>query len=245
SLPQGQSNADYLSSDHTAARISLSLKSASSKEIMALEDMIQTVRPTKDSGLKITTTGESLPVAHLTSTNVQSMLLGLLGSIVGIALTFYLFSNAQGLGWALGGAVAIPLLAGFGIWAWLFEEIGIATVAIVSLTMGIIVDDTAHLISECHAKSAKSPLGGAMKAVIDALRETTPGIVATTIVLSVALGLLSFSSFAVNQTLGVVSAIIIMLALVFTLFVLPRLTLNTLASGKSLAPKLTVSNCKP
>lgn len=84
-----------------------------------------------------------------------------------------------------------------------------------------------------------------MKAVIDALRETTPGIVATTIVLSVALGLLSFSSFAVNQTLGVVSAIIIMLALVFTLFVLPRLTVNTLASGKSLAPKLTVSNCKP
>jgi predicted RND superfamily exporter protein len=223
SLPQGQNNTEFLSADHRATRISVFLNDVSTNEIKKVQREIEALGPPRNEGFSITVTGESIPVAHLTSINIRSMIIGIGGSVLGIALTFYLFQRIQGISWLLFLSIGIPLLAGFGLWGWVFGEIGIAAVAIISLTLGVIVDDTAHFLSECQRFTQRPTVNSHYRLIKQAVDVTTPGIVATSIVLSVAMGLLAFSGFEVNRTFGIVSSMIIALALVFTLFALPRL----------------------
>jgi predicted RND superfamily exporter protein len=237
SLPQGQSNTEFLSADHRATRISVFLNEVSTNQVIELQREIEALGSPQDEGFSITVTGESIPVAHLTSINIRSMIIGICGSVLGISLTFYLLQRIQGMSWLLFLSIGIPLLAGFGLWGWVFGEIGIAAVAVISLTLGVIVDDTAHVLSECQRVTEGPTVSSGYKSIEQAVEVTTPGILATSIVLSVAMGLLAFSGFEVNRTFGIVSSMIIALALVFTLFTLPRLIYVSLSGEHTAGQK--------
>jgi predicted RND superfamily exporter protein len=223
SLPQGQGSTEILSADHRATRMSVLLKPLTTREIQETKHAIEALLSKKTSKLSILVTGESIPVAYLTSININSMVVGIVGSVLGIGLTFCFFQRIRGMNWVLVLSVATPLVAGFGLWGWAFREIGVAAVAIISLTLGIIVDDTAHVIGESHDVSAQWSPEGRRSMIAKALDATIPGVVSTSLVLIVAMGLLTFSGFEVNRTFGIVSSVIIVLALLFTLLVLPRL----------------------
>jgi uncharacterized protein len=223
SLPQGQTNTEFLSADHRATRVSVFLDDVSTGDIKQLQKKIEALDILPIENYSLTVTGESIPVAHLTSTNIGSMLKGIIGSMFGIALVFYFLQRMRGTSGLLLLSIGIPLLAGFGLWGFIFGDIGIAAVAIISLTLGIIVDDTAHVLSECQDLSGVHSLDEIREKIDNAITITSPGIVATSAVLSIAMGLLAFSGFEVNRTFGIVCSMIIALALVFTLLVLPRL----------------------
>jgi hypothetical protein len=118
----------------------------------------------------------------------------------------------------------VPMLLGFGAWALLVAEIGLAHSTIVGMTLGIVVDDTVHFLNKYlrarreHGLSAEDSVRYAFNTVGRALLVTSAVLIAGFLVLSA-------SSFKLNASLGQLSALTIGLALIADFLLLPALLL--------------------
>ena len=220
SLQQGQSNTDFVRSDHNQARISVLLGETSSRDVQDLEKFIQGLQR-QIPNYRITVTGENIPVAHLSRMNIVSMLLGIAISLTFTATLIALLFRDWNMGAVALISTILPVAAGFGVWGWLFGSIGLAATAIVALTIGIVVDDTVHLIFRFLDGKRRLNLSGAHAAAY-AIHRAGVAISATSIALVGGLSALLVSDFEINSTLGGMTCLIILLALLFDLFLLPR-----------------------
>lgn len=91
-------------------------------------------------------TGINVPVAHTSILNAQSMLKGLLGSLVLIAVVMGVYFRSIRIVILTIPAIFVPIAMGFGLWGWLVGEIGLASSVIAAMTIGIIIDDAIHMI---------------------------------------------------------------------------------------------------
>lgn len=226
SLQQGQSNTDFVRSDHRQARISVLLGDTSSKDIQDLEGFIQDLQREMPD-FRITVTGENIPVAHLSRMNIKSMLLGIAISLSFTALLIGLLFRDWNMGVVALLSTILPVAAGFGIWGWLFGSIGLAATAIVALTIGIVVDDAVHLIFRFLDGKRRLQLN-ASHAAAYAIHRAGVAVTSTSVALVCGLSTLLVSDFEVNSTLGGITCLIILLALIFDLFILPRVLVRPL-----------------
>src|SRR5690606_4296731 len=89
-------------------------------------------------------------------------------------------------------ATVLPVLAGFGAWGWINEEIGLAATAVVALTLGVVVDDAAHYIYrflDARNRLEMDPRSSAGYAT----HRAGAAIVSTSLVMGLGLSLLLFS----------------------------------------------------
>ena len=92
------------------------------------------------------------------------------------------------------------------------------------MTLGIVVDDTVHFLSK-YIRARREKGYSAEDAVRYAFETVGPALIATTIILVVGFGILSFSSFRLNNWMAQLTAIVIAFALVADLILLPALLL--------------------
>ena len=114
------------------------------------------------------------------------------------------------------------MILGFGFWGLTNATIGLASTAIIALTIGIVVDDSVHLVYRY--------LDGRNRLQLDrwhaagySIHRVGTAIVTTSIVIGVGLSVLTLSAFEVNSSFGACTCLIIALALVFDLAVFPRI----------------------
>ena len=221
SLQQGQSNTDLVNNQQIQSRISILLKETSSKDIQELEQEIYLWHSANDTNFEWLVTGENIPVAHLSELNINSMVYGLGGSIFLSALIIGSFLKKLKLGVATLFAILIPVVSGFGVWGLVTGTIGLASTAIVALTIGIVVDDSIHL--------AYRYMDGRVRLNMDSWHSAAYGIhrvgtaiTTSSIVMIGGLSALLLSAFEVNSSFGACTCLIIGLALLFNLLVFPR-----------------------
>jgi predicted RND superfamily exporter protein len=224
SLNAGQSTSDLVSSDHQHARVSVLLKESSSADIQRLESTIRQEHEASRTPFRVKITGENIPVAHLSEMNIKSMLLE-----IGITLLFasvvlgVLFKSVR-LGLIALMATTVPVLVGFGIWGWIAGTVGLAATAIIALTSGVVVDNTAHYLFQY--LDARARLGGNPRmAAGEATRKVGSAVVSSSVALGAGLGVLVVSDFQVISIFGSATCLIILLALMFDLAILPRLAI--------------------
>lgn len=222
SLQRGQSNTDFVRSDHQETRVSVLLSRTTSNQIKALESQIYDWHEAQGSQFKLRVTGENIPVAHLSAINISSMVGGfglsilLITAIVGILARRIQLALA-----ALAGTLA-PLAIGFGAWGILGFDIGLATTAIIAVTIGVVIDDAVHMIYRFLDGRNRLRLDQ-WHAAAYAVHRAGMAVATTSIVMVAGLSVLLLSSFKVNSSFGAVTCLIITIALIFDLFVLPRL----------------------
>lgn len=238
SLQQGQSNTDLINATQDKARISALLGDSTSNEIQALERNIYEHHREASSEYKLLVTGENIPVAHLSWINIRSMVTGIFLSLSFTALALGIAFKGIKLGTTALIATLAPVLAGFGIWGWINGDIGLAATAIIALTIGVVVDDTAHYIYRFLDARHRLELD-AWAAAGYACHRAGGAIVATSIVMGLGLSLLLLSSFKVNSSFGAVACLIIFAALAFNLTILPRLTVWAFPSSSTDEEKST------
>jgi predicted RND superfamily exporter protein len=222
SLVRGQSNTDFIRSDQKETRISILLGRTTSNQIKALEQLITEWHQKNNNKFSLTVTGENIPVAHLSELNIRSMIGGLGISIAVVAFLVALLARNARIGLvALAGALA-PLTFGFGVWGLLGNDIGLASTAIIALTVGVAIDDAVHMLYRFVDGRERLSLGRWEAAAYSVHRAGT-AIVTTSIVMIGGLCVLLLSSFNINSSFGAVTSLIIALALVFDLLILPRL----------------------
>jgi len=221
SLQQGQSNTDLVNNQQSQSRISILLKETSSKDIQELEQEIYLWHATNDTNFQLLVTGENIPVAHLSELNINSMVYGLGGSILLSALIVGALLKKLKLGVATLFAILIPVLSGFGVWGLVIGTIGLASTAIVALTIGIVVDDSIHLAYRYMDGRTRLNMDSWHSAAYGIHRVGT-AITTSSIVMIGGLSALLLSAFEVNSSFGACTCLIIGLALLFNLLVFPR-----------------------
>jgi predicted RND superfamily exporter protein len=226
SLPYGLDLNNQIDVDKSATRMVVSIEDTTTREQREIEhrgrEWLEANAPdymlTHGSGL-------SMMWAYLSQRNINSMLVASFGALVLISfiLIFALRSLKHGL-ISLVPNLA-PAIMAFSLWGLLVGQVGLGLSVIVSMTLGIVVDDTIHFLSKY--LHARRDLGlQAEGAVRHSFNTVGTAMWVTTIALVAGFLVLVFSGFRMNAEMGLMSAITISLALAMDFLFLPALLIG-------------------
>lgn len=225
SLPYGLDLNDRISVDKKATRVSVTLKNLSSRAVLALEARAQAWLAAHAPELARTEGGGlTLIFAHIGQRSITSMLLGTVVAEVMIALILIVAVRSLKIGLVSLVPNLVPAGMAFGLWGLLVGQVGMAVSVVASMTLGIVVDDTVHFLTHyLEARRARGANG--RQAVMYAVATVGPASLVTGIILMLGFAVLAFSSFAINSSMGLLTAIAIGFATVAELLYLPPLLL--------------------
>lgn len=213
---------DLVSADFSQARVLVRHDIRASRDLNAAVAEIARIAAQKlDPALEVQVTGE----AYLNSQAVQYMAQGQKRSLVLMLAVIFVLVSLLFLK-ARAGLVAVlanlfPIVLLFGFMGYLGYPLDTGSVMVAAIALGICVDHTMHFLVRYHHKTQR----GTSEAV--ALRQTVAReavpIVATSIALAAGFGTLMFSSFPPVARFGLLSALVMLLALAGTFIMVPLL----------------------
>jgi hypothetical protein len=127
----------------------------------------------------------------------------------------------------------------FGIWGLVYQQIGFAVAVVAPVALGIIVDDTVHFLSK-YLRARREKHLNPEDAVRYAFATVGRALLITSIVLVAGFLILATSAFQLNSGMGLLTAIVIILALFADFLFLPPLLIKI--EEKLNAKKLLASN---
>ncbi|WP_218765177.1 efflux RND transporter permease subunit [Vibrio parahaemolyticus] len=221
SLPYGLDLNNQINVDKSSIKMVLTVANLGSVELVDLESRIYQWFTEHAPQYQVVASSPSLMFAHIGETNMASMLSTLPITLVLISalLIFALRSVRLGL-ISLMPNIA-PAVIGFGLWALISGEINLGLSVVVTLTLGIVVDDAVHFLSKY--QRARREGQTAEQAVRYAFHTVGRALWITTVVLVAGFSVLAMSSFRLNADMGQLSAIVIFIALVVDFLFLPTL----------------------
>ena len=226
SLPYGLDLNNQINVDKSASRMIVFIEDTTTREQRKIEqrgrDWLKANAPehmfTYGSGL-------TMMWAYLSQRNINSMLIASFGALIliSVILIFALRSVKHGV-ISLAPNLA-PAIMAFGLWGMFVGQVGLGLSVIVSMTLGIVVDDTVHFLSKyLHARRDKGM--NASAAVRHAFNTVGTAMWVTTLALVAGFLVLAFSGFKMNADMGLMSAITITLALIMDFLFLPALLIR-------------------
>ena len=222
SLPYGLDLNNQLDVDKASSRMVITIKNITSQEYLLLEQRIYDWFAKNAPQYRAAVASPSLMFAHIGQRNIDSMLIGTILALllISLLLAFALRSMKFGL------ISLLPNLApagmGFGIWYFIDGQVGLGLSIVVGVSLGIVVDDTVHFLSKyLHARRHKGK--DAIEAVRYAFSRVGRALWITTVVLVAGFMVLAQSTFKLNAEMGLMTAIIILLALIIDFLFLPPL----------------------
>ncbi len=223
SLPYGLDINNQIDINKSATRIMVTLKNLGSEDFTAFESRAKTWMSTHSSEYKMDAASLPLIFAHIGKANMAGMLQGAIIALVLISGLLLVALKSIKLGLISLIPNLLPALFGFAIWAMISGNISMALSVVLTMTLGIIVDDTVHFLVK-YQKAVDS--GSSIKESVQfAFENVGNALTITTIVLASGFGVLAFSDFAINSDMGTLTAIIIALALIIDLLILPAVLL--------------------
>ncbi|EHU4956791.1 MMPL family transporter [Vibrio parahaemolyticus] len=221
SLPYGLDLNNQINVDKSSIKMVLTVANLGSVELVDLENRIYQWFAEHAPQYQVVASSPSLMFAHIGETNMASMLSTLPITLVLISalLIFALRSVRLGL-ISLMPNIA-PAVICFGLWALISGEINLGLSVVVTLTLGIVVDDAVHFLSKY--QRARREGQTAEQAVRYAFHTVGRALWITTVVLVAGFSVLAMSSFRLNADMGQLSAIVIFIALVVDFLFLPTL----------------------
>ncbi len=222
SLPPGQDLNFVVNMQKDAVRLSVSLDAIDSERILSLVERADAWQAAHlPAEMRAPATGMSVLFAQIARRNFASMMWGAAAAFGVIALIFLLALRQPLLALVSVATNLLPLLAGFGLWGYLNGHVNLGLTIVASMTLGIVVDDTIHLLMRY--QQARDGGDAPAEAVRYALRTVGVAIVLTTLVLLVGFAVLTQSTFTLTSQLGLLTAMVITIALFVDLVIVPAL----------------------
>lgn len=222
-LPDPQSLTDLVDLTKTTTRVVISLPSIPSDEMFALEERIESWLQKNGTHFKeYSVTGLSYVLTKVFTDSTVSGLKSTVVAFVFIAVLLVFVFRSLSLGLVSLIPNLLPFGLALGVWALINGDLVLITSAVVTITLGIVVDDTIHFLHKARhfVLEEKQPVE---QAIIQTLVEVGPAMVITTVAIGMAFSLLVFSAFLPTVHFGVLSAIILVFALILDLSLMPVL----------------------
>ena len=226
SLPYGLDLNNQLNVDKSATRFTVSTRILSSNELLALDQRAS--RWLADNTQSIITDGGSGPnvmFAHIGKRNIQSMLVGTTLALVMISFILIFALRSFKIGMISLIPNLVPAAMGFGLWGLLVGEVGLSLSIVAGMTLGIVVDDTVHFLSK-YLRARREKGLNPEDAVRYAFTNVGYALVTTSVVLISGFLVLALSSFYLNSGMGMLTALVILFALMADFLLLPPLLMK-------------------
>jgi len=124
----------------------------------------------------------------------------------------------------------LPVIAGVGLMPIMGISLNPGTVMVAAVALGIVVDDTTHLLVAMRRQLDSGADVG--KALIQATEVVGRPVIITTIVMTGSMGMLTLGSFAPSIHFGVIAMTIVIVALFADLLLLPKLLAATYTNSR-------------
>lgn len=221
-LPQGMDLTHLLDLDKSSTRIIVVLDKMSTRALHDIERRAQAWLEANAPSLRTKGSGPSLLFAELSTHNTATMLTGAVVALVLTSLILVITLRSGLLGIVSLVPNLVPVGMALGVWGLTFGQVNVSLAVSLSVTLGIVIDDTIHLLVKY--RHARHVLG---RSSADALRYTFdivgPAIIATSLILIGGFLVLSLSHFAPNMQLGLFTSLTLAAALVCDFVLLPAL----------------------
>jgi len=222
SLPLGRSLNNTISIDRSRSRVTAIMRGASTHEVRDLRERaevwLNTQPPTSISGVG---TGLAVMFGYLSSLNIKSMTGGTVLALV--LISFILVGAFRSVRY---GAISLlpnllPVAIAFGVWGYLVGKVGVAVSTVGAATLGIIVDDTVHMIWRyLQARRQGADSQSAVRYMFHVAGE--PMLISTLVLVS-GFAVIATSGFHITSAVGALCAITILFALIADWFLLAPL----------------------
>ena len=233
SLPYGLDLNDRINIDKSESRVTATLgnlnvgQSISTKETKKfLEDSRAYIEGHFPEGQRPVPTSTQVMFTFITDRNIEQMLRGTIIAIVAISIIMIISLRSFPLGLLSLVPNALPILTAFGAWALIVGEVGFSIAMIAAISLGIVVDDTVHLMTK-YLRARREDNLSPEEAVIYAFRTVGLAIFINTVILSVGFAMLMISTFKVVVDMGLLTSMAIVFAMIIDFLLLPALLIWT------------------
>ncbi|MFQ5609533.1 MAG: efflux RND transporter permease subunit, partial [Woeseiaceae bacterium] len=225
SLPYGLDLNDRINIDKSATRVTATLGDVDSIQTRAfLARTDAWITENFPAWMQTDPTSAQVMFTYIAERNVNNMVSGTIVAIVAISLILMLALQSFRLGLLSLIPNGLPILTTFGVWALIVGEVGFSVATVASISLGVIVDDTVHLLSK-YVRARQETSGSAADAIRYAFKNVGIAIIVNTVILAVGFLVLLTSSFRINVDMGLLTALAIVFALILDFLFLPALLL--------------------
>lgn len=225
SLPFGLDLNNRIDVSKSATRMTVMAKTLSSREVLELNARAEAwLRENTPNIIRVESSGMALMFAHIGHRNIRAMLLGTAIAFLGVSIVLFATFRSFRIGLVSLVPNFVPGLMGFGIWGLMVGQVGLSLSFVVAITIGIVVDDSVHFLSK-YLRS-RSEHGYAPEDAVRYAFQTVGGaLITTTAVLMSGFLLFCMSDFLLTRDMGILTTLIIGLALIADFLLLPPLLL--------------------
>ena len=219
--PDNQPQDLGLDKSFRSAVVSLGIPRLQSQQLIQLEQDIEHWFRINAPQFDVSVTGHALLFASIGKDLTYNMFVGGLLSALVISVLIGVFLGNMKVGILCLVPNLFPAGIVYGLWGASVGIIDIAAAGTLSISLGIVVDDTIHILKRYidYRKSGFS----ADASINKTLQQVGSALMLTTLVLSLGMLVLTLSVFGPNQTTAILMASIILVALVYDLIMLPHL----------------------
>jgi len=223
SLPYGLDLNNRVNIDKSATRVSVWLHQIKTADLIAAETKAQDWFDQHAPTLKTRGSSVDIMFAVQNERDMSAMVVGAFFALIGVTITILIATRSIRHGLLSVVPNAFPAAMGLGVWGLLIGQVNAAVTIVFSITLGIVVDNTVHFISKYRYSLARN--GNVEAAVHYAFNNVGSALIVTAAVLTIGFGVLTYSTFNLNAYMGGLTAITIVIALVFDFMMLPSLLL--------------------
>lgn len=225
SLPEGQDLNNQLNVDKSSTRVTVTLGDVSSDYMRTFSEAgEQWLIDNKPEAMVSKGSGVPIMFSFLTERNVLGMIQGTGIAFILISLTLMLALRSVRMGMISLIPNFLPPVVVFGIWSMLYGEIGLYAAFVTSTALGLIVDFTVHFLSK-YLRARRERGLGPEDGIRYAMDNVGSALWVSAAVLIAGFAALTLSDFLINSLMGVLTSMIIAVALVFDFLFLPALLL--------------------
>ncbi|MEO1897544.1 MAG: MMPL family transporter, partial [Cycloclasticus sp.] len=226
SLPYGLDLNNQVNVDKSATRVFVTMNEVSNVELLNYEVRIQSwLEANVPASMQTPGTGPLMMFAHIAEKNINGMLKGSILALFLISIILIFALRSLKIGIISLAPNLVPVVIGFGLWGLIYSEVNMALAIVVSMTLGIVVDDTVHFLSK-YLRAKREKGYSTERAITYAYTHVGKALVVSSIVLTVGFLVLMMSPFALNSDMATLTTWIISIALFVDFLLLPVLLLK-------------------
>lgn len=212
----------WLDTQSQTLRLSARVRSTDSERFLKLAEHV--AQEAQQRSLQVQITGRTYLLAQMARTLVHSQVTSLLTAAVGIFGIVFVVLRSWTLGFIATIPNVLPPLMIFGLMGWCGIELSSATTMIASVALGLLVDNTMHLLYHYHraTQEGRAPLG----ALAQTVRHVGRAMIFTTLILTLGFWVGMLGSFKPTQFFALLTGLTLVVALGVALLLVPAVLLT-------------------
>ena len=222
-LPMGIDLTHQINLDKSGTRVTLIVDDLASSRLMAFVD--RTNNWLQDNGSKLNAEeprGSLLLTMQLSMETIGVMVYGAALALGVIALILFFVFRAFIPGLLCVVSVIVPILLTYGVWALYAGVFDMAAAIALCMVVGIVVDNSVHFVTKFTQARSDQQLA-THEAIIYTFNNIGRALVSNATAMSAGFCILIFSAFKSNATMGVITTLSMLSALIVTFTLLPAL----------------------